>query len=255
MAGVFVNYRRADSSDAAHAIAGGLQRRFGARQVFIDVEDIGVGEDWAAVIQHRLGQMQALIAIIGPDWLAATDHEGTQRLFDPTDTVRREIASALASGIAVVPVLVDGATMPRTDQLPPDLRELTRYNALIAGRDLKSDIARLAEAIEDELTVRTLPARAGGATLYGWTLLWGFIAFNLVSVLTTDCFDETATAPAGPRVVTILVFIAALALVGWLRRRVRARRGGRRVATTAVLYLLGPIGLIISTWLGTSIDN
>ena len=42
----------------------------------------------------------------------------------PDDWVRLEIARALARNVRVVPVLVDGATLPKKNSLPEDIRSL-----------------------------------------------------------------------------------------------------------------------------------
>jgi hypothetical protein len=59
-----------------------------------------------------------MLVVIGTHWLSITDDNGRRRLDDSEDFVRREIEAALQSGIRVIPVLVDGATMPPSDQLP-----------------------------------------------------------------------------------------------------------------------------------------
>ena len=58
------------------------------------------------------------------------DAAGTRRLDDPGDFVRIETAAALTRNIRVVPVLVDGALMPRADQLPANLASLARRQAV-----------------------------------------------------------------------------------------------------------------------------
>jgi hypothetical protein len=68
--------------------------------------------------------------MIGKNWLNAKDQSGRRRLDDPMDFVRLETASAMKREIPVVPVLVQGASMPRADQLPPDLADLAYRNAV-----------------------------------------------------------------------------------------------------------------------------
>ena len=57
-----------------------------------------------------------------------------RRLDDPNDFVRIEIGAALQRDIPVIPILVEGARVPRPDQLPEDIRELAFRNALHEGR-------------------------------------------------------------------------------------------------------------------------
>jgi hypothetical protein len=61
--------------------------------------------------------------MIGPQWLTVCEREGARqgqrRLDDPDDFVRIEVESALARGIPVIPVLVDGAKMPGAPEVRP----------------------------------------------------------------------------------------------------------------------------------------
>jgi glycerophosphoryl diester phosphodiesterase len=70
-----------------------------------------------------------LLALIGRGWLTITDEAGKRRLDDPEDFVRVEIEAALSRKVRVVPLLIDGATMPRPDQLPKSLAQLVRRQA------------------------------------------------------------------------------------------------------------------------------
>jgi hypothetical protein len=63
--------------------------------------------------------------------------------------VRVEIATALNCTIQVIPVLVDGAFMPRSGDLPDDLKLLARRNALVVNHDnFDADFRRLVTAIK-----------------------------------------------------------------------------------------------------------
>ena len=64
-----------------------------------------------------------MVVLIGPGWLDATDERG-RRLDRPDDWVRIELEAALKREIPVAPVLVDGATYPDADRLPPSLQAL-----------------------------------------------------------------------------------------------------------------------------------
>jgi hypothetical protein len=89
-----------------------------------------------------------LLVIVGPEWLAATDEQGTHRLDDPMDLVRLEIAAALRRDIPVIPVLVRSAKMPRADQLPPDVADLAYRNCVeLTHVRWKSDLQLLLKAL------------------------------------------------------------------------------------------------------------
>ena len=116
--GVFISYRRQESSGWARLLQNQLAARLGDDQVFMDVDTIALGVDFAEVIAQAVSTCQVLLAVIGPRWLTATDQDGRRRLDDPDDIVRLEIQAALDRDIRVIPILVEGAQMPRPQQLP-----------------------------------------------------------------------------------------------------------------------------------------
>lgn len=130
MAAIFVSYRRSDSSGYAGRLVDSLEETFPGHQLFRDVESIEAGSDFVDAIAKALNASSALIVVIGPRWLDARDAAGGRRLDDPQDFVRIEIATALQSGLKLIPVLVDGAQMPAADKLPEDIRPLARKQGL-----------------------------------------------------------------------------------------------------------------------------
>jgi hypothetical protein len=126
--GVFVSYRRQESSHLAGRLYDRLADRFGEGQVFIDVDTIEPGVDFAEEISSAVAACEVLLAVIGPTWLTAVNELGRRRLDDPDDIVRLEIEAALARDVRVIPILVDGAVMPGRDDLPESLAGLARRN-------------------------------------------------------------------------------------------------------------------------------
>jgi hypothetical protein len=125
---VFISYRRGDTEGQARALSIELGELVGKDQVFMDVDSIALGRDFRQVLQERLETCDILLALIGPHWLDAKDAAGNRRLDSPTDFVREEIAAALKRNIPVTPILLQGATMPPADCLPPDLQDLAFRN-------------------------------------------------------------------------------------------------------------------------------
>jgi len=103
---IFISYRRDDAQWAAGRLADALSAYFGDQRVFRDIDGIAGGADFGDVIQENLGTADAVIVLIGPDWLDAADSQGRQRLQNPTDWVVREVATALEKGVPIYPVLV-----------------------------------------------------------------------------------------------------------------------------------------------------
>ncbi len=130
MRAIFISYRREDSEGHAGRLSEDLIDWFGKTAVFMDVTDIEPGRDFRRVIEQQVASCGVLLAVIGKEWLTATDAKGRRRLDDPSDFVRLETASALKRDIPVVPVLVHGASMPRAEQLPDDLKDLAFRNSV-----------------------------------------------------------------------------------------------------------------------------
>ena len=149
MRNIFVSYRREDSSDVTGRIFDYLKTAFGEKHLFKDVDSIQLGTDFRDAIKQGVNQCHVLLAIIGDEWLKATDKAGARRLDDPDDFVRLEITSALDRNIPVIPVLVEGATVPKQVDLPPPLQRLAFRNAIQVrpDPDFHNDMERLCDAL------------------------------------------------------------------------------------------------------------
>jgi tetratricopeptide (TPR) repeat protein len=159
MSRIFVSYRREDTSGHAGRLFDGLASHFGREAVFMDVDTIGAGADFADAIEEAVGGADAFLALIGKRWLSAADEEGKRRLDDPEDFVRLEVATALGRRVRVIPVLLDGGAMPSADELPEALAGLHRRNALeIRDGRWDADMGELVSALE-EIGVQPTPAR------------------------------------------------------------------------------------------------
>jgi hypothetical protein len=95
------------------------------------VDNIPIGVDFVDYLHQAVGRCDVLLAIIGDHWLDAVEGEdGQPRLQDPNDYVRAEIQAALVRDIPVIPVLVDGASMPKQADLPDAIAAISRRNAI-----------------------------------------------------------------------------------------------------------------------------
>lgn len=146
---VFVNYRTDDTAHAAAAIYERLVDLFGEDQVFRDARSLVPGVHSPSSIREAVRRADVLVAVIGPRWLEKDDR-GARRIDDPEDWVRWEIATALRRGIPVVPVFLDDTTRPKRGQLPDDLSDLRKSQALrIRHQNLGPDMARLEAALTE----------------------------------------------------------------------------------------------------------
>src|SRR4051812_21100669 len=128
-ANIFINYRREDSAGHAGRLFDALSSHFAGR-LFMDVDTLEPGVDFVEAIEQAVGSCEALIVVIGREWLTIEDKAGRRRLDDPGDFVRLEVESALARSIRVIPVLVQDTPMPRAEELPASLARLARRNAI-----------------------------------------------------------------------------------------------------------------------------
>jgi hypothetical protein len=128
---VFLSYRRDDSSGHAGRLDDALVQQFGPRSVFQDVAAIGPGRDFTAAIARALEECEAVLVVIGPEWLGVPGPSGKTRLHEPDDYVHLELATALSFDVPVVPVLVGGANLPTVSELPDDLSQLAHRQAVV----------------------------------------------------------------------------------------------------------------------------
>src|ERR1041384_1092231 len=146
--GIFICYRRDDSSGHAGRLFDKLVDHFGKERIFMDIDTIEPGEDFVTVIENAVGSCEILIAIIGRHWLSSTG-EGPGWFDNPNDFVRVEIATALRRNIRVIPVLVQRASMPSPQDLPDDLVALSRRNAVeLSDVHWPNDVKELIRVME-----------------------------------------------------------------------------------------------------------
>jgi hypothetical protein len=166
---IFISYRRQDSAYPAGWLYDRVAAHFGRDQVFKDVDSIELGDDFAEVISAAVGSCDVLIALIGDQWLASADEAGGRRLDNSDDFVRLEIEAALARKVRVIPILVEGARMPRADELPASLAKLVRHQALeLNPSRFDFDTNRLLKVLDKTLrerhTLRESGEQARGKT-------------------------------------------------------------------------------------------
>lgn len=137
--GVFISYRRNEAAAYAGRLYDRLAARFGREKVFMDTANIGLGEDFYEVVTSASESCAVMLALISPRWLRGAGGQS-----DLDDYVRLEVATALRRKILVIPILIQGASMPASQDLPEDLSPLARRNALVL-----SDDARWERDVED----------------------------------------------------------------------------------------------------------
>ena len=212
---IFINYRRDDSAGFAGRLADSLGAWFGPERVFRDVSGIDYGEDFEQAIDSKLEESGAVVVVIGDRWASAANAGGERRLEDPRDYVSREISVALKNGVAVVPVLIGNASMPRPEELPEPLRDLAKRNAItVSDERWNFDVERLAKVRSIDVPGSVAQRRLDRAK---WLALVLIVATATLSVF---AFSRAVLAwsPAGPglRAAGYVPLIAALPFIAML---------------------------------------
>ena len=173
---IFISYRRLDSKAEARSICQRLEKAFGKKNIFIDVDSINPGEDFRSLLAGFLEKSNTMIVVIGPRWLDLLKSSGPAASETASDFVQLEVASAIKRNIPIVPVLVDGATMPDEQDLPDDLKPLAFRQAFSVRHD---SFPRDMQGLEQELN-RVLPPRASlkAALVAVLLLLLGAATYN-----------------------------------------------------------------------------
>jgi formylglycine-generating enzyme required for sulfatase activity len=107
----FLSHSQSDAP-AVREIAGALRRR--KLRIFLDTSNIAMGEAWKRALARALEQSRACAVFVGP----STDYPWRQ------EYVRAEIEASIARGLKLVPVLLPGASLPRTSDMPTYLLNL-----------------------------------------------------------------------------------------------------------------------------------
>jgi hypothetical protein len=129
MNGIFISYRREDTAGHAGRLHDRLAAHFGEERIFRDIDAIEPGQNFARVIQEKVASCDVMLVIIGRRWLTSADAASNRRLEDPGDFVRLEVEAGLERPAVVIPVLVDGATMPHPEELPAEISQLAQRQA------------------------------------------------------------------------------------------------------------------------------
>jgi len=200
---IFVNYRRDDSASQALNVAQYLEREFGAPNVFLDIDRMSAGQKFPKVLSERLSVSKVMVVVIGPSWLTVKNEEGRRRLDDPEDWVRQEIAHALERGIPLIPLLVNGATLPKKSDLPDDLKPVIEHQvAMLTTAGFRNEMAGLGRDIRILLGIRPPYWAYASAAVALVALVAGVavIAANLASDGSNRSDPMTAVAVPDPAI-------------------------------------------------------
>jgi TIR domain-containing protein len=184
-----MSYRRSDSAAIVGYIYERLAARYRKEAIFRDIDKMPLGKNFYEHIKEELADCDVVLVVIGPQWLAI-DAQGQSRIQQADDPVRLEVEAALSSGATVIPVLVEGAAIPKSADLPDSLKA---FPALAGTRvnieDFDAHIERLRQSIDDILgrrgkSIAYFPAwalrAAAGLALGASALLIGLAVLTLL---------------------------------------------------------------------------
>lgn len=160
MTQVFLSYRTDDQPFAAAFLDHELAREFGDDAVFFASRSISLGAEWEKAMFDAVSASDAMLVIIGPRWLTATDEDGLRRLDQPDDFVRREVESGLRLGKQVIPVYLERRHRMAPGTLPDSMKALAdRQGTVVEFRSSKPDMARLVTQLRRQIpALRPTPA-------------------------------------------------------------------------------------------------
>lgn len=124
---IYVIYRPEDGRKRNLEIIESLKKLYGASNLkhpnfdgYVDVYQI----------ERDVQKCQYLIVIIGKHWADMIDESGQNLLNNVYDPVHMAIATAVNSRKRMIPILVDGAEMPRRNRLPQEIRAITTVETI-----------------------------------------------------------------------------------------------------------------------------
>jgi TIR domain-containing protein len=149
---IFLSYRTDDEPFAAAFFDQELTREFGDDAVFFASRSIPLGADWEKTMFDAVFASDAMLVVIGPRWMTATDEDGQRRLDNPKDFVRREVELGLQLRKQIIPVHLERRHRLEDDPLPESLRALAdKQSTVVQFRNSKPDLARLVTQLRRQI--------------------------------------------------------------------------------------------------------
>src|SRR5262249_26469441 len=146
---VVISYRRSENLQHAALLEESLGMLLGPGAVFRDQSAIEPGDAFPARIEKAIRDAAVVLVLIGSGWLELRSAKSTQRRLEQAgDYVRREIELALEHGRTIIPVLLDGASMPLPEDLPNSIAALSLANAV--NLSWQGGLREVAEKVRNE---------------------------------------------------------------------------------------------------------
>ena len=111
--GIFISERRQDVPNFAGRLYDRLAAHFGRDRVFMDVDTIDLGLDFADVIDESLARCGVMIVVIGEAGSPSPTRRASPAWRIPTTTYASRSRGRSESATRVIPVVVEGAVTPK----------------------------------------------------------------------------------------------------------------------------------------------
>jgi len=200
---IFLCYRREDTGEIAGRMHEHLIKAFGESAILRDVDRISDRTVSRLVLANDVvSHSDVMIIVIGRGWLGV---KGKGRSIDnPKDPIRIQIEAALKRPeMSIIPVLVNGASMPTATDLPPSVQPILANEPLIVADNaldahMKRLISRIKAGVGDGTAQRRIRALIALGVLIGLLVLLALLAqINGASSATPTAPATAAPSEAG----------------------------------------------------------
>jgi hypothetical protein len=226
---IFISYRGSDEVWAPDVVYTALKGEIDPKEIFKAGYNLRPGDEYPPVLEQMAKACHIMLVCIGPRWLSAANEDGTRRLDQEDDWVRREIRLSLASDNQVIPLLLgnrDEVVLPAFRDLPADIASLVLRQAyrLEPGGRLEGTLPLLIKRLR-EVSPLPPPSRPAPVSLSIRQRVEGPVSGKATLVRAPDGFDSTGVFVQDVASVTETGEIVALDLA-WPRGTPECPPGG-----------------------------
>jgi hypothetical protein len=228
---VFISYRREDTGAAAGRLYDRLLRLLPRSHVFYDVNTIRGGEDFETKTLSEIARSDVALIFIGKKWLEPEQPSNKARIWQPNDYVRSEVRAALARPLLVIPILVGGTRMPRAEEIPEDVRALSKRSALLLTHEnFDADAENILATILDGSSTNRIwnrKSRTWSKILYGCAGALAASALMLIGALVHFWLLARPLSASIGEPLTQILLTVVLVLGVWIGLRCESVRANR----------------------------
>ena len=200
---IILSFRKFNTGDTARRIHNILTSAFGPNNVIAGTESlINYNSEGENVVIEAAMDADVLLVLIDRNWLAG----GWAKDYTDSDVVALNTA-LFEPSTQVIPLLLDGAAMPSTSELPVTLHELPRQRVIrISSTTLDADIGRLIQQLDPRAKMSS--SSPYGGQQYGYSPSSKQEAYIYQQKVPVANYQRTSNAD--PNVVFVVDLVAGL---------------------------------------------